>query len=458
MKDTLKNAFKETPSRFRYAVRSAVDEAQQSAPEKKRLSRPIRILLASALILALVPAAVFGAAKIISLIAQPVGNYGVSISVESQDTADYPEYVKMHVNVPDGFIVEPNTDDLKYSQVNTDGSFGEGAFSLCPMRAKDGADAEVIGNVDSYEEITLCGHTAYHVKPVGDGFDRVYVRFEDANVVLLIYYHHVTEAQLRDFVGGISFTESTAGDHTELWELFDERHEDKVAYEFGYTNIEYPCDTVMTFSGWSEKNNDESLRYTAQITGVHITDELRGLDSSLINDMYEEEGLTDNNGKLLPRTVTVTREGNGFDTVDEIISTEEKEQKLVLIDLTYTNLNDEDTVVYIPYSLVTFEKESDGSYDFSWNIDPENKITSSEYCDSEKLYVSDPVDTVHSFYCTALKANETKTVTIGFRCCTDMLDKAYLAIYDATSESIVDPAPDGYDGRDNIPNYIMKVQ
>ena len=113
--------------------------------------------------------------------------------------------------------------------------------------------------------------------------------------------------------------------------------------------------------------------------------------------------------------------------------------------------------MYVPYILETFDKKDNSSYDYAWNINPEDKITSSELCDSEMFYVSDPVDTVKSLCCTTLNAGETKTVTIGYRCVTDALDKAYLTIHDATSASIVDPAPEGYDGRNNIPNYIIKV-
>ena len=470
MKNILKNAFTETPERFRCAVHSAAVEAQQ-LPKKKHFSRPARILLAAALILALIPAAVFGAAKIIGLIAKPVGSYGVAISVASQNPSDYPEYVKMHVNVPDGFIVEPNTDDLKYSQVNADGSYGEGAFSLCPMRPTEDAKNEVIRDVDSYEEITLCGHTAYQVTQLNrtGAYDRVYINYEDVNILLLIFYDNVTDEQLRSFVSGISFTEGTAGDHTELFYLFDERIENKVQYEYGFENILIDRDTVITFTGFSEQNNDESLRYTAQITDVQITDNVnnldnarteRGINADVItgrNMLYDTEELVDENGKLLPRTVTVTKGGDGFETTDEVLSSEELDQSLILITLTYTNLSDEDTIVYIPYGLDVLN-ENNGEYTPATAVDPDQKIFATDYCDPEMLYNSDPVDLLKSYYCTPLKANETKEVTIAYRCCTEMLDKAYITIVDVTSAGIVDPYDDAYNSMEIFPNYIMKVQ
>ena len=472
MQNKIKNAFKETPERFRYAVETAVGEALQSEIKKHRLSKGWKIAIAAVLILTLIPTTIFGATKIIgSITAEKEGNYGVKITATSDPDATYPEYVKMKVKVPEGFIVEPNTTDLKYTEINSDGSFAQGAFSLCPMRASEQEKSEVVRDVDSFEEITLCGHTAYHVTQLNStgAFDRVYINYEDVNVLLLIYYDNVTESQLKNFVSGISFTEGTADDHTELFNFFDERIEKDVQYEYGFVNIPLERDTVMTFRGFSEQNHNESIRYTAQITDVQITDHVNGLDNARTkrgtnadvitgrNQLYDTEELVDENGKLLPRTVTVTKGGDGFDTTDEILSSEEMDQSLVLITLQYTNLSGEDTVVYIPYGLDVLN-EKDGAYTPATAVDPDQKIFSTDYCDPEMLYNSDPIDLVKSYYCTSLKANETKEITIAFRCCTEMIDKAYITIVDVTSAGIVDPFDDAYDSMEKYPNYIMKVQ
>ena len=454
MKTKLKNAYKPVSERFSYAVEAALNEAEHTAPAKKRLSNTARAVIAAALILALVPSAVFGASKLIGLIAKPAGSYGVELDMETV-CSDYPEYVSMNVNIPEGFEEVEGTDGMKYHRIG-DTEYRSG-FSLFPMRYSNGGSGEVIGNVNSYEEITVCGRSAYRVGMLGEGvYSRLYISYEEFNVTLIVFYNEVTDDELNAFVGGISFTEGTKADHTELGEPFDERIKDDMVYTYNYKNIEFDRDTVMTFSGYSQLNGDESLRYTAQISGIAVKDDISGLDSAHFNSMYTDESLTDNSGKLLPRTVTVTKGGNGFDTVDKVISSEEKEQKLVLIDILYTNLSDENTVVFLPYDLGVLDKRSDGTYDNAQNIDPEQNIYSSALCDSEKLYVSDPLDTIHSFYCTELKAGETRTVTIGFRCCADMLDKAYLTIYDATSANIVDPYPETGSSED-IPNYIIKV-
>ena len=461
MKETIKQAFKPTPERFRYAVSTAVRKAEHAEPAhaKKRPSRPARVLIAAALILAVVPTAVFGATKLISLFAKPVDTYGVELSMETANP-NYPAYVKMHVELPDGVASSDHGEGLKYD--TQDG----GAFSLCPMRGRDSNDREVVGNVGSYEEITLCGRSAYKVKSLYSGsYERVYVSYPDVNVILLVYYDNVTEDELNSFLSGITFAEGTAADHTELVELFDERIEDKVSYVYNYKNIELDPDTVMTFRGWSEQNNDDSLRYTAQVNGVRTVDNINGLDGARINRMYTDssrrqigsEALTDTDGNLLPRTITVTKYGDGFTTIDEVLSSEEMEQEIILIDLNYTNLSGEDITVYIPFGMEVMNRNDDDSFTPATDVDTEHRIFATDYCDREMLYNSDPLDQDKMFYNFTLKAHETKAVTIGYRCSTAVLDKAYLTIVDASSSGIVDPAPDDCDGSDSIQNYIIKV-
>ena len=453
MKDILKHAYKPTPERFRYSVASAVSQAEQNAPQKAGLNRPARALIAAALILALIPSAVFGASKLIGLFAKPVGNYGVELDMQPTDS-DYPEYVKMSVSVPDGFEEVEGTEGMKFHRVG-DTDYRSG-FSLFPMRYTSGGSGEVIGNVAGYEEVTVCGRPAYRVDMLGEGvYSRLYINYDEFNVTLLVFYGEVSESELNAFVGGIHFTAGTEADHTELGEPFDERVKDDVKYTYNYKNFEFARDTVMTFSGYSESNGDESLRYSAQITGVSVTDSITGLNSDGVSPLYSDMDLTGADGKLLPNTVTVTESGNGFDTADSVISTEDKEQKLILIDLNYTNLSDEDCQVYIPYDLVIYNKYGEG-FTPAEDIDPANGIFSTALCDSEVFYNSDPIDRGHNYLCTMLSAGETKTVTIGYRCCADMLDKAYLTIYDAASASIIDPAP-AENGSLEIPNYIIKV-
>ena len=162
MKDKLQHAMKPTPERFRYAVQMAVDEAVTQPSPKKRLSKGWRFAIAVIILAALIPSAVFGASKLYELIAKPVDNYGLAVGVDETQISDYPLYVKIHVDIPEGFAVVPDTEDLKYCKADSEEAFDSG-FSLLPMRYADSDQQAYIANVDRYEECVVSGHQAYNV-------------------------------------------------------------------------------------------------------------------------------------------------------------------------------------------------------------------------------------------------------------------------------------------------------
>lgn len=449
MKDKLQHAMKPTPERFRYAVQMAVDEAVTQPVRKKRLSKGRRVAIAVIISAALIPSAVFGASKLYELIAKPVDNYGLAVGVDETQIPDYPLYVKMHVDIPDGFAVVPDTEDLKFCKADSEEAVNSG-FSLLPMRYADSDQQAYIANVDSYEECVVSGHQAYNVtvKNVKGTWEQLYVYFEDVNVMLLIYHKDVTDAQIEDFVSGISFTEGTAADHTYLSEPYDERQDSAVTYKYEENLVEMPLDTKLTFKHYSPVTEDESQRYTAQITNIRFTDEISGLDESCFN--HFPDTIAQENGRLIPKEFTTFKEGDGFSSTYEELSVEQKEQKLILAEITYENLTDEDVELYIPYRANVLNKDGN-EFSHAESIDPKEGIYSTACCDTEIVYLS-PHGEGKSFYIPTLPARETMTVTVGIRCNADMLDKAYLTI-DGIND-IIDPL---YDGDGNYTTYLFKV-
>lgn len=453
MKNNLHNSFKETPERFRYTVEASVDEAVgQRSPQRKHIPKGWRIAIAVILIAALIPTSIFGASKLYAIIAKPVDNYGLELDIEREKKTEYPMYVKMHVEIPEGFSEVPNTDGLKFYSLTADEPYTDG-YSLYPMRFYEELEMkEYIGNVDSYEERTMNGHQAYEIKRTNGGWDRLYIYYEDVNVFLLIYHCDVTDQQLEDFVKGITFTEGTETDFTYLSTPSDERPQNQVEYSFDETFIEYPLDTKLTFKNYSYKHEDESVRYTAQFGNIRTLDNISELDYDCFNPMYSPYEIADNNGYLNPRIIETVKEGDGFNSTDEILSSEVKQQKMVLADITYTNLSDEDIELYIPYSLLVLNKDDEGNFTRANSIDPENNIYSDDAVSGEIDYLT-PHGIGKSFYIPALPASETITVTVGFLCNADMIDKAYFTLYNV--DSVANPA---YEGDSNYVSYLFKVQ
>lgn len=458
MKGTLKQAFKPTPERFEYTVRTAVSDAvTQSTPIKKRLSKGWRIAIAAVLVAALLPTTVFGASKLYSMLAKSVDKYGLSLDVERDAAADYPEYVKMHVETPEGFA--PNDPDdgyntkfysLSATEPRTDG------FSLYPpMRFTSNSEQkEYIGNVGSYETLTLNGHQAYEVKMANGAWDRLYVYYEDVNVLLMIYHKDVTDEQIERFVKGISFTEGTPDDFTHLVEPYDERPQEQVGYSYDIEYIELHRDAALTYNcGYSESSGAENLPYTSKIENIRTTDNISGLDPTAINSYFDLDEIADDSGRLLPQTTRIIKEGDGFTAMDEILSETESEQVVVLADITYTNKNDEDIQLYIPYHLNILDKNSDGSLTPAGRIDEEQKIYADGYYEIEPFYLSPHGDSEKSYYIPTLPAHSTITVTVGFLCNADKLDQAYLI-----QENIGDVSNPQYNSSHPYAVYCFKVQ
>lgn len=458
METKLKNAFKKTPDRFRYAVKSAVSEAEETVPQRRHVSKGMRAVIASALILALIPTAIFGASKIISgMNAEKEGNYGVKITATTSENANYPEYVKMHVTVPKGFAEVPHTDGLKYYNLSAEHPYTDG-FSLEPFRPANGV-ADIANYAEDYEETVVAGRTAYKIIPAENygGFDRIYIYYEDVNVMLLVYYEDVTEQQLNDFIAGISFTEGTAKDHTDIGTPVDDSDKDIPPAEPIYTitndYIEKPLDTEFTFADFGEDGNlADHPAISCKASDVRVLDSISGLDQNGFNDLYMFDEIADESGNLTPYTREVWQYGDGINTNDKLISSEEVDRKLVLIDLEYTNLTGENRTVYIPWRLSAMTKNADGSFKQSESIDEDKNIVADTFASTEIYYMSDHGEG-KAFYAPTLSANEAKTITIGFIADADKLDELYLSCC-PSADSVYSPS---YPTENPYTYFLVKV-
>ena len=455
MQNKLQKAFKETPNRFRCSIESAITEAESTDSQKHSISRGWKITLAVILILALIPTAIIGASKIIgSISAEKEGNFGVKITAASDPDTDYPEYVKMHINAPEGFAEVPGTDGLEYYQLSTNEPYTDG-ISLMPLRASDNNPFNFAYFANGYDETVIAGHTAYKIIPTENyrGYDRIYVYYEDVNVILLIFYKEITEQQLTDFIAGISCTEGTADDHTELIlpEVPDEGKQ--TFYVPDYTFIEKPLDTAFTFGEYNESDVIENPSVSAKVSDIRILENISGLDENGFNPLYQNSDIADENGSILPHTREVWQYGDGLETKDVLISSEEVERKLVLIDFEYVNLTAEDKTVYIPWRLSAMIKCSDGSFKPYGTINEDENIRyGTEIADSEICYMSNHGEG-KSFYSIILEANETKTVTVGFIADADKLDELYLSCC-PSADSIYSPE---YPDDNTYTYFLMKV-
>lgn len=453
MKDKLKNVFKETPERFSYVVDDALSQARLKGT-KKRISPPLRIVIAVVLIFAVIPSTVVCAVKLYGAVAQCEDNFGVSFDISINE--DAPQYVKMDVETPEGFIEVPHTDGLKCHRIGEE-SIG---FSILPMRFYENVDHTALAkDVKEYKEVVIASRPSYELISTDDyrGAKRYYVWYEEVNVLVLIYCGEtITDSELETFVEGISFTHGSKAENDIFFEpeSYVQGNTQDIQYE-EREYIEMSTDTQFVLSGSNEDFSESGFEIESKITDIRITDNINELDESGFNDSFELSEVVDANGKFLPRTVEVWRDGDGINTTSKQLSTESKEQNLVLVDIEFKNTTDKEVWVYVPHRLGTLIKNEEGNYNSSTIIDDAQNIYvyADGYYDSEMFYMS-----YHGngkqFYMPKLQPYEKKTITIGFRCIEEQISNAYITI-DALTDGVITPV---YNGDNSYVSYILEVQ
>ena len=436
MKEKLQNAFKDTPQRFSYTVENALSQVQHKKIRKK-LSKPLKIVIAIVLIFAVLPSTMFGAVKMYTVIAQRVGVFGIAFDVEINENV--PEYLKMKIDVPKGFKEQPNSGGLKYDRDTEEWVFG---FTIMPMRFYESVDYTALEtNVKDYNKMKISSRESFELIGTDDyqGLARYYVWYEEANVLMLIFRGEtVTDEELETFVDSISFEKGSDADHDTFFEPENSQEQNEVLYyEYERNYEEIPLNTKVVFAGYNESAQEGGLEVKSEITDVRVTDNLSDVDKGDINPLFASEKLVDSKGKLLSKEVEIWQNGDGIETESKLISCERMNQSLVLVDIKYENTTDKEVEIYIPHRLETLTKEHD-RYVSSTIIDRYQDVTASAYCDTEVFCLSSHGVSQKDFYIPTLKPNETKTITLGFRCVDEQLKNAYIVLNPAT-DGVISP-------------------
>ena len=114
----------------------------------------------------------------------------------------------------------------------------------------------------------------------------------------------------------------------------------------------------LTASGEDTDGNYVSdIPLQATVDSVQIADDLQLLNGQIPEDWKDA---TDADGKLKENTISYIKEGDGVNTLDEIVKTKTEQQKLVYTTVTYTNTSDQE-VNHILYIGSLMKLHSDGS-------------------------------------------------------------------------------------------------
>lgn len=114
----------------------------------------------------------------------------------------------------------------------------------------------------------------------------------------------------------------------------------------------------LWISGEDAAGNYMEQGIKVSVDKLEIADDLHLLGDSKLPEEWED--VLDSNGKLKQNTLSYIKSGNGVDTIDEVVKTEDVKQKLVYATVTYTNDTDTE-ITHMAYmgSLMLIENKDD---------------------------------------------------------------------------------------------------
>lgn len=313
---------------------------------------------------------VFAGSRLYRMYSEQVGNYGVKTSVSGDAAAgteletsgiagvqDVPE-VKLELGyVPEGLSNQPY-EPLKYHYDTENGM--QGGISFCAYSMDLGDDAFEITdvNITAREEIKDAEHDIIYLEKqwgtAGGSNALLYIFFPEVHHVLEMWVGpDVSKEEAIQVAREAKLVPLSDGESADIglnwaWSSYIESQnetehilaDDAAGAAAGMTYAvgeAFPLEhtSIVTADGEYELTD----RITAKVSAVETADDFSLLASEYIP--AEWFAAVDDTGRLLPNELQYVRRGDGIETTDEILQTEEVPQKLVYATVEYTNTGEE---------------------------------------------------------------------------------------------------------------------
>lgn len=399
-----KNEFPKMPDEMRAMVEREVEKQLKRNRAEAGRRTPARkmavIGLAAAMALG---TTVLAGTKIYRMYSEQVGSYGIRTRVGETDTPESvntladgePEAsgkgaaadakleipdMKVKVNYLPQKMVQ--SEETKY-HYETDTNL-QGGFSYVVYAMDTGDDTFQIldTSVVSREAIQVADHDGIYLEiqrdATGSTWAKIYVFYPESHHVLeMMISPGLSREEAIKIAEGMELVELNEGETPDIgmnvaWssylggreetEIETEFHEDGLVTEEEMKNT-HSIGEAFPVTLYAENEKGEDLHtdsITVQVASVQVTDDLSPLnDSEYIDSAWLNA--VDEDGKLLPDQVCYIKSGNGIDTLDEIIKTEQIAQKLVFTTVNYTNTGDQTLKnVLVNNGLIPICKNGDG--------------------------------------------------------------------------------------------------
>lgn len=405
--EDLKQQYPETPEFIHQMILDEVEKQMknntmnewEAASRRKKRKRPWTFKRTAAAVLAASMAlgtVGFAAVSIYHLSMKENGKYGVDTGITSDTDegkrAPLPEKIS-DVKIQADYIPEGmqwrDEDHLEYKENRV-----SGAFSMITLLLDTESDELDITDTDVIEkEKTEFGdHDGIYIKMKSktEFNQKIYLLCPEVHRILIMHIgEDVAREEAYKVASGIKLVETGemldtsevwswseyVGQETETEETSEIRtsvpkkdipiHEIGEAFPLDVSGTDVDGNYVRTYDpemdidGNDAQTYDPGIDVEVKVDSVEIADDLSLLDEEFMEDKCKDSIGPD--GKLVKNQLSYIKKGDGIHTLDETIRTEEVDQKLVLVTVSYTNKGDKeiDNVCYNGNILLINETDDD---------------------------------------------------------------------------------------------------
>lgn len=383
--EDMKNNIPETPEFIYLMIQDEVKKQLQDTKviniptgrKKKWTGKKVAVAVAAGTLAA--STIVYAGTNLYHMFIEKQGKYSVSIGLETNDKngkINLPTEIH-DINISAGYIPEGmewiDEFHLQYPEHTNNGGF---SFSSVFLDNDDMGKVIQDKNVVDYEKRTFGDYEGVYLKYNKlweESYDqRIYLFCPDIYRVITIYIgSDVLKEDAVKVAENLEITESeTMIETADLYTWSELVSPEEISTDEALTSIEddklpmHQIGNEFTISGTGEDSNGNYIddsKISVCVDSVQIADDLELLDKNRVPEKLLDEVGAD--GKLKDNTLSYIKSGDGVDSVDEIVKTEDVKQKLVYATVTYTNRSDKEITHMLYIGSLMLLNHEDGTYE-----------------------------------------------------------------------------------------------
>lgn len=362
--EDMKNGIPETPEFIHLMIQDEVKKQLQDTKviniptgrKKKWTGKKVAVAVAAGTLAA--STIVYAGTNLYHMFIEKQGKYSVSIGLETNDKngkINLPAEIH-DIDISAGYLPEGmewvDEFHLQYPEHTNNGGF---SFSSVFLDNDDMGKVIQDKNVVDYEKRTFGSYEGVYLKYNKlweESYDqRIYLFCPDIYRVITIYIgSDVLKEDAVKVAENLEITENeTMIETADLYTWSELVSPEEISTDEALTSIEddklpmHQIGNEFTISGTGEDSNGNYIddsKISVCVDSVQIADDLELLDKNRVPEKLLDEVGAD--GKLKDNTLSYIKSGDGVDSVDEIVKTEDVKQKLVYAIVTYTNRSDKE--------------------------------------------------------------------------------------------------------------------